>query len=410
MATARPTLTNRIGTLDFLRGVGILGILLANIFAFAGPEVAYQIFERPELGFAEGWVEAVRTTLVSGKFRGMLALLFGVGMYLQFVKRQSAEGKWPGSYARRTFILLGMGAFHGLFLWYGDILFAYALTALIGMICVQYRDKVLVWMAVGMLALTTMVGASQGGAGALGSDPSMAQLFSFLSVENETRVHATGNYLEQLAFRGVVWLMMLFNMLVIVPSLLGLFLIGICLGRAGVLARPSQHPQLVRKLTWVGLAGLLLNGFYMVFHGLGVDYDYGWAIETGLNAPLAVGYVIWGAILVERGWFRGLVSAVSLVGQMALSSYLLQTIVLTTVFYSWGFGLFSQLDYISLLGVVAGMWVLNLVVAAVWMRFFTMGPVEYVWRWWSGGGDVPFRRRDLSVGGGGSSAPPPVIR
>ena len=123
-----PTLKNRIESLDVLRGAAILGILLANIFAFAWPQLGEMMGAGIPIPGMNDWVEGLRVALVTGKFRGLFCLLFGAGMYLQFTKLE-ARGGWPGTYIKRNLILMGIGLIHALLIWYGDILFMYSMIA-----------------------------------------------------------------------------------------------------------------------------------------------------------------------------------------------------------------------------------------------------------------------------------------
>ena len=146
-----PTVKNRIHTLDALRGFAVLGILLANIMAFGEPILADLLrIDRWILTPAEQWLEAWHHLFVSGKFRGALCIMFGVGLYLQFRKRESA-GAWPNSYFKRMGFLALLGAIHGIFFWYGDILFVYGIAGFIAALMIRIEESKMIKVAAALL-------------------------------------------------------------------------------------------------------------------------------------------------------------------------------------------------------------------------------------------------------------------
>lgn len=373
-----PTVKNRIHSMDFLRGVAILGILAANIFAFAWYGLSQELFGYKAMLAESDAFEAIRNTFVSGKFRAMLAMLFGVGLYLQFRKCQSSGSNWYRTYAKRTVMLMLLGMFHGIFIWYGDILFMYSTVAIIAMLFASVSDKAVFWTAVGMIGLSFLISLSTMGesTNAVGYE----SYFGWATHAAELQTFQVGTYFQQVQFRFFYFFIVLFALIGIYPSIASQFLIGILLARKGVLAKPSAHPQLVRQLSYVGIFGLLLNAFLAYVNTLEQAPHTLEIIELFGNTFLAIGYLTWGAILVEKGRAQGFINLVSPVGRMALSSYLLQSILCTTIFYSWGGGLFAKLSYWQALMVVPAVWVVNIVFAHAWLKKFDMGPVEWLWR------------------------------
>ncbi|MCA0360597.1 MAG: DUF418 domain-containing protein [Armatimonadetes bacterium] len=406
MAAVTPTLQNRIQSLDVMRGFAILMILLANIWAFSRPEIGYAFFGYPELPSGELLAEAIREAFVSGKFRGMLAFLFGVGMMLQFNKRTHAAGqKWPGSYLKRTFLLILLGFIHGLFVWYGDILLLYGVTALVAMWLVKFNNKVLFWIAMGLMFVALIVGLGQM-AGAGTDRTGGLDLFDYFLPANETRIFATGSYLEQLQYRGWFTILMLFQLPFMLPHIGSMFLFGMIVGRTGVLAAPSKNPDLTRTLSLIGIGGLVINLLNIPI-ALNTDLAYSDLIENGLNVPLAIGYVIWIAIIVEKGWLRPVTSMFAMVGKVALTVYLSTSLLCCAIFYSWGGGLFGKLTYAQHYGVVFGVWVLLILLAALWTKKFAMGPIEWLWRSASSGSKAPLTKAGALDAIAGI-APPPI--
>jgi uncharacterized protein len=154
----------RIVTLDFIRGIAVLGILFPNIVAYAHPAMAY--FWPKELpGGAEPfdeWVWLGQLVLIDGKFRGLFTLLFGAGMML-FIERVWARGGTRWLQARRLLWLALFGLAHFFLLWTGDILFMYAVAGLGALAMLKWQAKTqlrvgIAWYLVGALLLTVMLG------------------------------------------------------------------------------------------------------------------------------------------------------------------------------------------------------------------------------------------------------------
>ena len=399
-AVVQPTVTNRIATLDVIRGVAILGILIANITAFGWPEMsALSSGERFSVGPYDGLIDSFRHWLVSGKMRGMLSLLFGVGMYLQASKRKSQGLAWPGSYIRRMAVLLAIGAFHGIFIWYGDILFMYAALGLAFFWLANVSDRVLGQLAVLAISVSVLMGFGLDFVTARGLGDGGGSLHG-----DEMKVFSSANYLDQLAHRAGVWV----TMLVEIPfgglHLAGMFALGVLLGRRGILAEPSRHKTAIRLLLVVGLCGLGLNFLPVLLHVSGSSFSMDYAIEMGLAAPLALGYAAAIAVVAEKGLFRPLTETLGMVGRTALSCYLLTSLICVSVFYGWGLGWFGKLDMPRLLAVVAVVWVVVAAFAMVWTRKFQFGPVEWLWRSWTLGQRLPI----LKPAGPGAVEAPPV--
>lgn len=376
-----PTLRNRIQSLDVLRGLAVLGILLANIFAFGWMATEQMSGGGSSIPGLNYWVEGMRVALVAGKFRGLFCILFGAGLFLQYGKLKSA-GRWPGVYLKRTLILAGIGAIHITLIWFGDILFAYSLTALIVMWVAGLDDRIILGLGIGMLCLISMCGlgivAAMGLAGSgFGGGIDLGGL---LSPSNELRVFQTGSYLEQMKFRLVMSGLSLSQFPMMVLELGGLFLIGLWMSRKGIFAKPSAHLHITRTLLVVGGIGAILNLAIGVGIALTHKEHLSYLIEFGLNAPMAVGYATLGAVLVEKYPNGSINRLLAPVGKMALTGYLLTSVLCTTFFYSWGFGMFGRLNYWGLMGVVFGVWVLVIGFAHFWLRRYSMGPVEWVWR------------------------------
>jgi uncharacterized protein len=377
----------RIYVLDVLRGFAILGILIANITSFATPAFATQFGPSvPNRNHAEWLFDAFTLAFVNGKFRSILAVLFGIGLWMQY-ERRSAAGTWPRSYLKRTGLLLLLGLLHGYLIWYGDILALYALVAAMTMIFVKAKDQTLWWLIVVLAAnafLTSIVLLPVmlkwfGGNEAREWD--LGQAWSIFTAAGETAVFQAGTWFQQLGCRAIYYTIVLVENLVLGPLILPLFIFGVLLARREVLQNPSGHP-LYRK--WCLILGfgvglpLSLLGFIPMSPRAAESVQV--AFETFVGPLLSLGYTMALAVLVEKARFELLTGLLAKVGRVALSAYLLQSLACTFVFYSWGLGYFGKLQPMGWIAVIVAVWALNVVSAVAWLRFFKLGPVEWAWR------------------------------
>lgn len=396
---------DRIFGLDVVRGASILGILMANIASFSHPIFAERV--GAQLGGAGEYdaslYSALITALVAGKFRGMLAILFGIGLMLQFQRREQAGEEWPGTYLRRTLLLAGLGLIHGLFIWHGDILLTYAITGFIMMWFAKSCDKTLGWIiGIGLacgfgLGLLTVLGEVLGNLGGSSSSPSLSsppglQMFNmWLSPEGEIRVYTQGTYLQQTLHRFGVLLISGMSNIVILPYFGALFAAGMLIARRRPWEQRESFDRLLKKGMLFGFGiGLPLNLLSIVPTLAGQGLAASTFVEVFCSAFLSVGYLSllsWLALVIPKA-----MKPFAAVGRTALSCYLLTSLAATTVYYSWGFGLFGKTSHAQNWQIIAGIWALLVVLALLWTRFFEYGPVEWLWRSASSKEKLTFRR------------------
>lgn len=400
-----PTIARREAYLDVLRGIAVLGILLANIASYSGPmaEQMLMIFSTPAEG-VDLWVEAATDAFVTGKFRSMLGLLFGIGLYMQYQKRSAVAGNWPGGYLKRNFYLGLLGVVHGLFIWYGDILFFYSLVAFGACFIVGMSARALK-MTIGILAAIAGVAAIGLTALLFAIPPEEFDLGTFgkiLSQDKELAVYQTGSYWEQLKTRAIFFGLFAANFPFYAPLFLPLFLLGFLFARSRALAAPSKHLKTRKMALWVGIGiGLPLNLLAFAVAPTGKLWMLMGAWELFVGPLLAIGYLMLGAMWVESGRFKSVLSALGRVGRVALTCYLMQSVLCTMVYYSWGFGLFGKLTAVENVLVALGVWACNIVFATLWLRKFDIGPVEWAWRSATEGRRHPWRHEPAK------EAPPP---
>ena len=395
-AVAPTTATQREPVLDVLRGFAMLGILLINIEYMRGSDfyLAF-IADTAPAGLADRITQFGMGWLAAGKFIASFAILFGIGAALM-AGRALRAGRSPRRLlARRYGLLVGFGLAHMILLFPGDILFLYGLTGLVLLAFVHVRARTAVWWAAGLLAVSTVffVAATAGTAFAPEpdhDDPAVAANIELFLDQQEQAVAAytDGSYVEVIGAHAAQAGIMQVGQLIMLPWVLALFLLGVAVVRAGVVDDLAGHRRLLRRAALVGLAvGLPAN---LLLGRLGPLWG-GATLQPGAESPgllmvaaavqllgaplLAIGYLAAVALLALR---FGASRRLAAVGRMALSAYLLQSLLALLVFA--GLGWYDRLGSTQALVVVLGIWAVLLLACPAWMRRFRFGPAEWLWR------------------------------
>jgi uncharacterized protein len=390
--TGPVTRAHRILSLDVLRGFAVLGILIMNIQAFAMIGAAY--FNPTAYGDLTGanyLVWLFSHLLADMKFMTIFSMLFGAGIVLM-AERMEASGKSPaGVHYRRTSLLLLFGMAHAWLLWTGDILFTYAMC---GFVVFLFRNKpprtllILGFISLTVASLMSLMAQftmpmwpPEDVAEMMNTwAPAMAEVTSELEAYRggwlAQNVHRFGTALEMesTAF--------LFNLSWRAG---GMMLAGMGLYKLGVFSA-SLSAAIYKRMV---LAGALI-GLPLVAVGVWVHETTAWSMEVGFFGATQFNY--WGSVLVALGWV-GLVMlfcqarsgtplfrTLAATGQMALTNYLMQTIICTTIFYGHGFGLFGSVERVDQILIVIAVWTVQLLWSPWWLARYRFGPFEWLWR------------------------------
>ncbi len=378
--------TERLVALDALRGAALFGVLLVNLESDFRASLFQQMLT-PHLH--AGWLNYATDLLIAGVFEfkavTLFAFLFGVGLGIQ---TERLTINVTGFLLRRFAVLLAMGLCHMLLIWNGDILTLYAVCGLLLIPLVKLSAR---WLAALGIALIVLA-------------PSMT-IFWIFSPPHEavvahaavaTRVYATGGFAGIMQLRWhEAWRFIAPLLIGSLPRTFGLMLCGVAAWRGGVFAdSPKQRVWLKRFCLMAGILGALTTGAQL------------WAKETG--QPLH-GILNWfapyDAVLLAGAYGAGLwlwLTAhqsrwLGAGGRMALSNYLMQSVIFSLLFYGFGLGWFGKAGsaVAALLGVTV--FVAQLCVSLWWLRRYQFGPAEWLWRSLTYGHPQPLRRFPQTV-------------
>lgn len=375
--------SERIATLDVLRGFALFGILLMNMEAFSGPmDMSFTGIDPHWQGW-DYWADAFVYVFVQGKFFTLFSLLFGAGFAVMAQRAAVAGRDFTRFYLRRSLGLLVIGVLHGLLLWSGDILVAYALLSFV---LLAFREAPRSWLpALGTMAylgaavLMLMLGALMQ---LVPADAASAQAAAAAkAIEAQRQAYGHGSYLQAVAQRLLDVFASLGALLVVGPQVLGMFLIGAWFARSGAIAEPGRYPRLWAGLRWlllpIGLAVMLLSTWVLPYNAPGqfnMRSAGAYALTAVAGLMMCLGYLAWGV-----RWSRHL-QWLAPAGRMALSNYLGQSLVCTLVFYGYGLGWFEQVGRASQLLFAVVLFAMQVLLSQLWLRRFQYGPVEWLWR------------------------------
>lgn len=395
--------TGRIETLDAVRGVAVMGILVLNIVEFAMPGYAY--VDPYYYGGATGanwWVWAFNWVIADGKFRGLFTMMFGASTVL-IAERARASGKSAAAvhYARMVTLLI-LGMIHAYLIWSGDILVLYSLCGMVAFIGWRWRTKTLLLVGVALLAFKLGNGLLdyhaayriKAAAEAPAASPAAKQRWATVVGQMTAPPEAIqpeldgfrGNYRDALNVRAPFTFFFQTNILpTYVVDTIALILIGMALFRTGFFSGGWSRAAYVRLAILAPLICIPLDIPLLLWLDrtrvspatqLATD-----AISLSvLRPPLALGYAAIVILFMQSGAARWLAVRLSAAGRMAFSNYLGTSLLCTTIFNGYGLGWFGYLERWQLYPVVFGVWALILLWSKPWLDRFAYGPFEWLWR------------------------------
>ncbi|MEI7734000.1 MAG: DUF418 domain-containing protein [Ferruginibacter sp.] len=413
---------DRIQTVDMIRGFALLGILLMNIIGFG---INWDMWSNILHGPKNTWDYysfAAIESFFDGTMRGLFSMLFGAGMILFTLNKKDMPGGPTVTeyYYRRLLWLVVFGLFNAfILLWFGDILYFYGLC---GMVLFVFRKTNPKWLLVlGLVCMSVTMLKQQLGWNEV-TDKRKAYVEA-VKLEKEKKIltpEQAGAKAEWQEFEKRI-----------VPDT-AFTNRNLRKMRSGYSTIYSYWiPQnvdgevwgLYHQLIWDGLTMMFIGmalfgwGFFSnrlsgstyaiwLLIGYGIGIPIGWyAFKNGLQAEvtnlnyyvdrypvnhqmlydvrrilLSVGHASLLMMIYRSKLVPWLMKALSNVGQMAFTNYLMQSIICTWFFYGYGFGYYNKLAFHQLYYVVFVVWIFQIIFSAIWMRYFRFGPFEWLWR------------------------------
>ena len=378
-----------------MRGIAILGILLLNITGFAWPEIVYVSPRAPTapISTADDWTWLTLFLFADGKFRGLFSLLFGASMLL-FVDRAEAAGRDGVALQRRRLGWLALfGLAHFFLLWWGDILFLYAMCGFVALAMRDLRPRqltiaALTIYALGILTLGSLTAAIDSASIAkdYGTEAQAEIAATLLPWPEHVAYMVRDNWTDPLTTVAMSWF-----------ETIPLMLIGMALFKSGLFAGTWDGARLRRWATGGIGAGLALTvplAWWLWREQFALPLTlFVWLGPAAIGRLAStIGYAALAVLLARRFAPTALGQRLVACGRMAFSNYIATSLVMAFIFHGWGLGRFASVGRFPLMGFVLLGWILMLAWSKPWLARFRFGPLEWLWRSLTYGQIAPFRR------------------
>ncbi|RNF38144.1 DUF418 domain-containing protein [Planococcus salinus] len=369
-------LNERIEAIDLMRGFALLGILLVNMLTFHSPYAyvdPYTWFS----GSPNAEVFSFIDIFVQASFYPLFSILFGYGLGMQYLRAQQKNAAFAPLAVRRLAVLLVIGMIHAFLIWYGDILITYAVTGFLLLTMIRIPSAWLLGLAAiiytvphTLMLLLLFV--------AVAVDPNFYT--GMQEVQSSLAAYPTGTFAEIFSQRLDDWLYHnnFLNFLVMILTILPFLMVGAAAAKWQLIERTARYKKL-----WIGLATIpLAAGLALKLTPFLFDANYAFVyVQNIFGGPLlAAGYAAIIALVAQHSGISKLLKPLSKAGRMSLTIYITQSIIATTIFYSYGLGLYGQVSVLSGTVIALGIFAVQLIFAEIWFLKFDQGPLEKIWR------------------------------
>ena len=372
--------SERISSIDILRGFALLGILLVNVLGFNASifDIHGYYTHLPD-SFQVKFYK-IYNGFTTDKFIFIFSFLFGYGIHLQYKKFKAISGNFMIFFSRRMLVLFVFGIAHILFLWAGDILLAYSLAGFLILSLHKLSTKWQLLLAVIFyfsIGIWLVIEASLSHNYAMSADCSEY-------LEKAKIIYSSGNYMDCLylrmkeysTFRNI-------NDYFYLPRITGIMLFGF------IASKNLFHQKVViNKPKWslvlfiIVMISIVLNLGFEKIH----DHKslFATAFYTTVNelktAFIACCYLLFILIIATNSTATKFLKPIALMGRMSLTNYFMQSVIFSVIFYGWGFGLFGQTKVTLLVMIAILVYTFQVIINIIWFRFYKQGPMESLWR------------------------------
>ncbi len=384
--------------LDFLRGIALFGILLVNISYFNSPVFTqaggYILWDDLYNKITKWFI----WFFFEGKFYPLFAVLFGAGFYFFINKAEQSIRTAISRYRMRLLYLLLFGMLHVLLLWYGDILIVYSLFGFIMTLFAGASERtIIIWAIVFILLPIVITLIMVGSIELMMMIPEAAEEIevalelqeehSMDFIKQALAVYSSGTFAEIFNVRINEYLFSLNGIIFMFPNIVSLFLLGLLLARNKIFHNISVGVEKLKMFFyWCLPVAVVLNISYVYFGERASMMAPDWnsfimiaSFSIGGPAMMLV-YIYLFSFLYVKGVFRNIGGYISKTGRMAFTNYIAQSVICTTIFFSYGLGLYGKVNYWQGILIALAIYPVQLIWSHYWLEHFRFGPVEWLWR------------------------------
>ncbi len=383
---------NRIISLDVLRGVAVLGILIMNIQSFSMIGAAYiNPTAYGDLTGINKWVWIFSDLFANAKFMSIFSILFGAGIIL-FTDRALEKGRKTSAFHyRRMLWLLVFGMLHAYLIWYGDILVNYSLCGMLVYLFRKMSPKKLVIFAslffIVPIIFSVVSGLSIPYWPAESYNQNMQSWLPDDEIINQNIIAMQGSWIQQMDVRvsSTIFMQTFLFFWSTFWRVTSMMLLGMALYRWGVLSAQRSN-KFYTKMILIGLVA----GYVIIAVGIYQNFQHNWIMDYSMfigdqfnyigSVLVALGYIGFIMLISKSAQFIRFKNLFASVGKMAFTNYILMSLIAMFIFYGNGLGLFGQVERSVQILIVFAIWVLLLIISPFWLKKFRYGPLEWLWR------------------------------
>lgn len=405
MTTLQPTALNeRHSLLDVLRGFALLGVLLANMASHSGYFFLEQTNHVPlETAEADHIVEWIEHFLIDGKFYSLFSMLFGIGFALQLKRASALDINFVSRFRKRLLIMFLFGLMHAILLFVGDILTVYALTGFVLILFRKSSDKFLIRSAIvftllpvvqyaifWIINLSTLPQPESAGAFDTEFFTQLIQTYRTGNVWEITEMNIGGllfGRYPDLIFTGRFF------------RVLAMFLVGFYVAKNMLYTNLEANRPLFKKvMLWGAIIGIPCNIILAMMMTTGAYYNLE---PLGIIQPIVYAFGVPALCLFYAAaialWFatpggKKRLMIFAPVGQLALTNYLMQSLICVFIFTGYGLGLQAMVGPAQLMVIGFIIYIAQVMFSHIWIKYFRFGPMEWLWRSLTYGKFQPMKR------------------
>ena len=386
----------RLMLIDSIRGLAIFGILIINIGYYAWPKCRnWGIYPLDHATASDYFVDQLIYFLAKGKFYTIFSFLFGMGMAMQKQRFTETGRAFTPFFISRLFWLMVIGAVHGFIIWNGDILLIYALVGFPLLIFQNLKPRWLLgaagllfawqfWTYSGTLAASITQAATPGGVGEQLTSWGEGTIWVNGVYNEAMNTYTTGSWMAIATMRFEEFKGLIFSLPGWWADLLISFLLGAWCWRKNIFTAIAEHRNLLKRvLLWGGAIGLTTNLLITIIrplHLAGVPSSVASLAWFAGKYTLGYAYLAGLALLYDGGHLKGFFKALAPVGRMAMTNYLMHSVVFTLVFNSYGLGLMGRFGETITFLMGLSLFLIQIPLSKWWLTRFRFGPCEWLWR------------------------------
>ncbi|ACV25944.1 DUF418 domain-containing protein [Kangiella koreensis] len=379
------TSNGRIASLDLMRGVVILMILIININYFSTPSLLrYNPLAFAEFSSIDKWVWFFEYAFVKQRFMTMLAILYGAGIVL-FTNKYLKQGVSPTKpFILRSLLLIIFGLMHAYLIWDGDILVAYAVC---GLIVYWLRNlKPILLISIGfILAFGATAPDMYASVLAIFNPPETSPYwFADTEAQQQMLTAYQGSWWQltpgriEAAFDRQTWDFLYFTLW----RCSGLMMIGMGLIKTGFFSGERNHKAIMGWCLLIGIPVSAATAWFYIESGFSYQFFMSYlSISFYIGSlVLAIGYLCLFIVWSQSNLARSLQDLMAQVGRMAFTLYIMQSIICSFIFYGYGLDMYGKVSRSELALVTVAIWAVQILFVKLWFSYFKQGPLEALWR------------------------------